>query len=213
MTGWVSIYRDLYSHEAFDNLLEASIFAYLIVKASYKPTIVFYRKRQIPLSRGQLAITQKDIGKGFKLTRMQVRSILTRLKDLNMITLETTKQITIITICKYSEYQHMQKKNNQQVNQQNNNITNNNNTIGKFSFSDFIDVKKLNPNYAIAVKDIKKGVRRTKADQKFLDDFLGRMSKAERSQYWADVGAGKRKDFDSELADIKKKRHKANFTK
>ena len=157
MTGWVSIYRDLYSHEAFNNLLEASVFAYLIVKASYKPTVVFYRKRQIPLSRGQLAITQKDLGRGFKLTRMQVRSILTRLKELNMITLNITKQITIITICNYSDYQHMQKKNNHTTNQQNNNITNNNNNSENkgFDLRDFIkNPKMLNPNSSMAVKDL-----------------------------------------------------------
>ena len=214
MTGWVSIYRNLYSHEAFGSLLEASIFAYLIVKASYKPTIVFYRKRQIPLSRGQVAITQRDLQNGFKLTRMQIRGILTRLQDLGMITLQTTKQITIVTICKYSQYQHMEKKNNHRPNQQNNKSTINNINTEGFTFKDFVkNPKMINSNYRNKVTELKKGVTRTKADQKLLIDFLARMSDREKDQYYSDVMEGKRKDFDSELADIKRKRYKANFTK
>tara|TARA_R100001086_G_scaffold199750_2_gene115933 strand:+ start:289 stop:927 length:639 start_codon:yes stop_codon:yes gene_type:complete len=211
MTGWVSIYRKLYDHEAFDNHLEASVFAYLIVKACYKPARLFYRNRTVDLQRGEVCITQRDLAKGFQLSRTRIRGILSRLESLGMIRTKLTHQLSVISICNYSRFQGMRNTKKPQDNQQNNNTINNNNN--DFNVSDFINVKMKNPNYILAVDQIKKGVRRTKKDQKLYEDFLARMSDKQRADYFRGQWNGESVDFDETLKQIRQTRYKASTKK
>ena len=88
------------------------LFLHLLIKANFTDK----EWRGIKIKRGQFLTGRKKLSEETGLTEMQVRTALNHLKISNDITIETTKQYSIITIKNYDDYQH----NDQQSNQQNN---------------------------------------------------------------------------------------------
>ena len=105
-TGYIRIFRNLWDHPAFRSRGEASVFAWMISAASWKPTRVRYKDRQVNLCRGQLAISTRDMASDWEWSESKVRRFLERLKNDDMIDAHSDAGVTVITICNYSEYQH-----------------------------------------------------------------------------------------------------------
>jgi hypothetical protein len=103
--GWVSIYRQIFDNKDLKDNNHLLIFIYMVVHASYKPTIVNYRRKRVVLKRGQLTVSLRDLCKRFKLTERKVRTILRNLETTQSLTHTLFKQLSVYTIVNYNKFQ------------------------------------------------------------------------------------------------------------
>jgi hypothetical protein len=109
MSGYVRIHRSLIGHPAFRNDAEAMVFAWMVMRAAWKPVRVRYKERGIYLDRGQLAISVRDFAAAHERNKNWVTRILKRMRDEGMIETDAGTGVLVITICNYDEYQSDQK--------------------------------------------------------------------------------------------------------
>lgn len=102
MAGWIKIYNKFLQWEWFDIAEMVQLFLYLLLNANYKDVVW----RGVTVKRGQLITSRDKIGKDLRLTERQVRTCLSRLKSTGEISIKATNKYSIITICKYDEYQN-----------------------------------------------------------------------------------------------------------
>lgn len=105
MSGYVRVHRSLIGHPAFRNDAEALAFAWMVIKASWKPTRVRYKERLITLQRGQLSASVRDIASALDRDKAWVERLLKRLKSETMVTVSCETGVSVVTICNYDEYQ------------------------------------------------------------------------------------------------------------
>lgn len=105
MSGFAFVHRSLIGHPAFRNDSEAMAFAYLVLKASWKPTSVRYKGRIIELSRGQLSMSVRDFAAAMDRDKGWAERLFARLKSATMIETDNKTGVNVITICNYGKYQ------------------------------------------------------------------------------------------------------------
>ena len=103
--GYARIHRTLLDHPAFRNDAEAMAFAWLVLRASWRPVRVRYKERAIALERGQLAVSLRDFASAMDRERGWAERLIKRLKNAQMITTATSVGVLVITICNYAIYQ------------------------------------------------------------------------------------------------------------
>ena len=85
MIGYARFHRSLIGHPAFRNDSEAMAFAYLVLRASWKPTRVRYKGKALSLNRGQLAMSVRDLADAMDRDKGWVERLLKRLKSETMV--------------------------------------------------------------------------------------------------------------------------------
>jgi len=105
MSGYARIHRSLLGHPVFRNDAEAMAFAWMIVRASWKPARVRYKGRAIALSRGQLAISIRDMADAMDRDKAWIERLFKRLRAETMIETVVEAGVSIVTICNYEKYQ------------------------------------------------------------------------------------------------------------
>jgi hypothetical protein len=105
MSGYARIYRSLIGHPAFRNDAEAMTFAWMVVKAAWRPARVRYKGHPIDLERGQLAISVRDFATVMDRDKAWIERLLKRLKGETMIETRHETGVNVITICNYDKYQ------------------------------------------------------------------------------------------------------------
>lgn len=105
MSGYALIHRTLLGHPAFRNDAEAMAFAWLVLRAQWKPSRVRYKDRRIDLARGQLAVSVRDFAAAMDRDKAWIERLLKRLKSETMIETRTETGLSVITICNYELYQ------------------------------------------------------------------------------------------------------------
>ena len=125
--GWVCLYRKFLDWEWYDDKNTKVLFIHLLLKANHKDK----KWRGILIKRGQRLTSYSNLAKETRLTLMQTRTALSKLKSTGEITIKTTNKYTVITVNNYTSYQDNNTQDNNQVTnkQQTNNkqITTNNN--------------------------------------------------------------------------------------
>ena len=107
MSGTVNISRDIWDDEAFkaEPFTEREAFVWLIMEASWKAREKRFGNVVVSLDRGQLACSIRFMAEAWKWHRASVDRFLIRLKKRDMIETDVETGISVITICKYNEYQ------------------------------------------------------------------------------------------------------------
>lgn len=105
MSGYANIHRRLLGHPAFRNDGEAMCFAWLIMKAAWRPTRVRYKDRLLNLKRGQIAVSVRDFAAAMDRDRAWIERLLKRLRAETMIETQHETGVNIITVCNYGQYQ------------------------------------------------------------------------------------------------------------
>lgn len=108
MSGWICSYRKIWEHPIFkDNALRVGVWTWMLHTAAWKDTRFRVRSSVIDLKRGQLCISQRQVCESTGMTRQQLRTFLAELQHEGAIkvTQTTTKGRSIVSICKYEEYQ------------------------------------------------------------------------------------------------------------
>lgn len=105
MSGYARFHRSLIGHPAFRNDAEAMAFAYMVLRAQWKPTRVRYKGKAIGLNRGQLAMSVRDLADAMDRDKGWVERLLKRLKSETMCETHSETGVLVITICNYEKYQ------------------------------------------------------------------------------------------------------------
>jgi DNA-binding transcriptional regulator YhcF (GntR family) len=105
MSGYARLHRSLLGHPAFRNDAEAMAFAWMILRASWKPARVRYKGKPIMLARGQLATSVRDLADAMDRDKAWIERLFKRLKAETMIETHTETGVTVVTICNYAQYQ------------------------------------------------------------------------------------------------------------
>ncbi len=105
MSGYARFHRSLIGHPAFRNDAEAMAFAYMVLRASWKPVRVRYKGKALSLNRGQLAMSVRDLAEAMDRDKGWVERLLKRLKSETMVETLTETGVMVITICNYEKYQ------------------------------------------------------------------------------------------------------------
>lgn len=105
MSGYARFHRSLIGHPAFRNDAEAMAFAYMVLRASWKPVRVRYKGKALSLNRGQLAMSVRDLAEAMDRDKGWVERLLKRLKSETMVETLSETGVLVITICNYEKYQ------------------------------------------------------------------------------------------------------------
>lgn len=110
MSGWICSYRKIWEHPIFaGNALRVGVWTWMLHTAAWKETRFRVGKSVMPIRRGQLCVSQRQIEAETGMGRQALRSFLDELEEEGAITRDkahdATQGRTIITICKYDEYQ------------------------------------------------------------------------------------------------------------
>lgn len=104
MSGFAVLHRSLLGHPAFRNDAEAMAFAWMILRASWRPVRVRYKGKSISLNRGQLAVSVRDMAEAMDRDKAWVRAVLKSAKSHKLLTLNRVPGLLLITIVGYDRY-------------------------------------------------------------------------------------------------------------
>lgn len=110
MSGWIKLYRGFASCEAFEEIKDpvpdAFAWVWLIENAAWKSII---RRSgigaSIPLTRGQIHVSDRQLASVWLWDKKRVRRFLDRLERHKMVVKNRDHLGTTLTICNYDEYQ------------------------------------------------------------------------------------------------------------
>ena len=166
-SGFFIVFRDIFRHPVFANILQASMWIYMISSASHQDKTLRFMDTPIFVRRGEMIMPLRVTAKRFKMTYSEMRSFILRLVRRKMITTRTNqlqptrnhknRKVTLISIVNYDKFQYVDKEqpHTDHLSQQvlNNNILSNRlNTVSKNKssngiiptgnqFGDYIEVK------------------------------------------------------------------------
>lgn len=108
MSGTVNISRGIWSDTAFKDqpFTEREAFMWMVMEASWKPREKRVGSVVVNLERGQLASSIRFMADAWNWQKSTVDRFLKRLENRDMIGTASGTGVTVITICKYSEYQN-----------------------------------------------------------------------------------------------------------
>lgn len=105
--GFIAIDRGVFDHPAFapEPFSEREAWMWLIAEAAWKPRRARVGRASFEVARGQVIHSTRFMATRWKWSEARVRRFLARLKNDALIDALATHQATLITICKYDEYQ------------------------------------------------------------------------------------------------------------
>lgn len=110
MTGWICSYRKIWSHPMFmGNAERVGVWNWMLHTAAWKDTRFRVGRKLILLKRGQLCVSQRQICTATGMSHRKLRTFLGELQSEGAITQDKTQGRSLITICKYNDYQDRKK--------------------------------------------------------------------------------------------------------
>lgn len=110
MSGFILSHRKIWDNPIFKgNALRVGVWDWMLKAAAWKDTTQVVGADVIEVQRGQLCVSQAQICEATGITRQQLRTLMNLLEKTHTIhtqpATKATKGRTLITICKYEEYQ------------------------------------------------------------------------------------------------------------
>jgi hypothetical protein len=103
--GYIKFYRSTLTHPFFRDDVERMAWLRLLSAAAWKPYKTRAGEFFVELQRGEVVAAVRYLADEWSWSKGKVERFLNRLKNEAMIGTRTETGITIITICKYNEYQ------------------------------------------------------------------------------------------------------------
>lgn len=113
--GWLKLFYRFKEWEWYHDKNTKVLFIHLLLCANFKDV----KRSGVLIPRGSLMTTRAKLVEETNLSAREVRTSLERLNSTNEIAIKTTNKYTLITICKFEEYQGETNENDQQNDQQN----------------------------------------------------------------------------------------------
>jgi hypothetical protein len=116
-SGYFIVYRDIYKHKSFKNIIEASVWLYMISSATHQDKTLSFFDNPIFLKRSEMIFPIRKTASIFKMTYSEMRTFLLKLKKKKMIStrlahLQPTnnhkyRSVTVISIENYDKFQYV----------------------------------------------------------------------------------------------------------
>ena len=116
-SGYFIVYRDVWKHKVFRNLIESSVWLYMISSASHQDKTLNFLNSRIFVKRAELIFPLRKNATFWKLTYSEMRTFILRLKRRGMITTRLAqltptsnhprRNITIISVINYDKFQYV----------------------------------------------------------------------------------------------------------
>ena len=179
-SGYFLVYRDVWKHAVFKNLVESAIWLYMISSASHRDKTARYLDNEIFIKRGELIFPLRKNAKIWNIPYTAMRSFILRLKRRGMInhrltTLKPTNdfkysKITIVSVVNYDKFQYVDPVDNQRLTNDHAYLINYTNTLESNispKKSSKEDYKKIGDwgEYNIILKDSKKFLKHKWKDE------------------------------------------------
>ena len=110
-TGWIKLHRKILDNAIFKNDKLFRVFMYLLLKAGHSEREQLLGDSIVQLKSGQWATGRKAISRDTGLTEQNVRTAITKLEKLGILTIKVTSKYSIFSIANWDNYQ----QDNQQV--------------------------------------------------------------------------------------------------
>ena len=109
MAGTINVSRDLWDDPTFKDseMSQREAWVWMIAGASWKARTKRIGSAELELQRGQMAASTRFMAKAWMWSEPRVRRYLDMLENRRMIRREIDAGVTVITICKYDEYQNV----------------------------------------------------------------------------------------------------------
>ena len=119
--SFIQLDRKILSWQWYRNANVFRVFIHCLLRANYKDHMF----EDSLIERGSFATSYDKIGDSLGLSRQQVRTAMSKLKDSEILKTKATPKYLLVSIVKYSDYQGNYNKNNTEItpNQHENNTT------------------------------------------------------------------------------------------
>ena len=109
--GWIKAHRAMLDHPMLQSATRKGVWLDLLLRAAHQPTAVSLRGRIVHLRPGECAVVVSDWASDLGLTRRQIDRIVDSFVSEGGVLKRTEggKALTVLTICKYGEYQSLGK--------------------------------------------------------------------------------------------------------
>jgi hypothetical protein len=139
MEGWIKLHRKITEWEWYTTPNMFQLFLHLLLTVNYEDD----RWEGMTIKRGQRIFGYRKLSQETGISIQSIRTCLKRLKSTQEVTIKSTRKYSLITICKYEEYQINEKECNTQTNTQTNTqLTHNQHNLKNIRSK---EVKKINP--------------------------------------------------------------------
>jgi len=116
-SGYFVVYRDVWKHKVFKNLIQSSIWLYMISSASHQDKTLNFLQSKISLKRTELIFPLRKNSTIWGISYSEMRTFIMRLKKQGMVNtrlhqLQPTnnhpsRNITIISVINYDKFQYV----------------------------------------------------------------------------------------------------------
>jgi len=110
MKGWISLHRKFLNWEWYNDSNTKSLFIHCLLKANHEDN----EWRNVNVARGQFFTSIKHLSNDLSLSEKQIRICLGKLKRTSEVATKGASNGTMITVCKYNEYQYNEKQKGEQ---------------------------------------------------------------------------------------------------
>jgi len=104
-SGWVKLHRKILDNDIFKNDKLFRVFMYLLLKASHSERDQLIGDSIVNLKAGQWATGRKAISRDTGLTEQNVRTAISKLEKLGILTIKVTVKYSIFSISNWDCYQ------------------------------------------------------------------------------------------------------------
>lgn len=111
MVGFIKLHRKLQQWEWYNKSEMVHLFIHLLINANSEDG----EWQKQPIKRGQLITGLHSLSEKTGISIRTIRTCLGRLKSTNELTIKSTNKFSVITICKYDDYNDNKKKTDKQI--------------------------------------------------------------------------------------------------
>ena len=118
--SYIKVHREILESYSFSSSNSFKIWIWLLLKANYKKSFITLKagrgETTIELNRGQLLFGRFRAEEELGIDGSLIYRIIKKFEELEQVIVESNNQYSIITICKYDDYQGEESANEQQMN-------------------------------------------------------------------------------------------------
>jgi hypothetical protein len=102
---YVLVWRKIKETSFYQNPSACLLAQHLIREVNWKDNKFIFNKQEMVVKRGQIVTGRFALSKATGLTPRMIRTAIDILSNVGFLTIKTTNRFSIITICKYNDYQ------------------------------------------------------------------------------------------------------------
>lgn len=105
---FIYLWRSILDTSFYKNPLTCHLAIHLMLSAAWKDHKIMVGGKEVLIMRGQVPTGRNKLSEETGLSPQNIRTCLKHLKKCGFLTIKSTKQLSIITLCKYNSYQKYQ---------------------------------------------------------------------------------------------------------